>query len=116
MDDLKLVSERRSFLGGVAATARGGAGCVGARRGRTNAAAATGSSTDFSKWLDRIPGKYRQVADAPEPNGGMGLIYTFAFLVSAPWIWRAGIRRRRSSRASSQRDPDRIQRRGLGEV
>jgi hypothetical protein len=85
MDDLKLVSERRNFLGGVAVTAAVGLGALVPGAVATNAAAAaTGISTDFSKWLDSIPGKYRQVADAPEPNGGMGLIYTFAFLVSAP--------------------------------
>jgi len=85
MDDLKLVSERRNFLGGVAVTAAVGLGALVPGAVATNAAAAaTGTSTDFSKWLDSIPGKYRQVADAPEPNGGMGLIYTFAFLISAP--------------------------------
>ena len=63
MDDLKLVSERRSFLGGVAATAAAGLGVLVPGAVATNAAAATTSGTDFSKWLDRIPGKYRQVAD-----------------------------------------------------
>jgi hypothetical protein len=85
MDDLKLINDRRSFLGGVAATAAVGLGALVPGVVVSEAAAAAGgTSNDFTKWLDSIPGKYRQVVDAPEPNGGMGLIYTFGFLLSAP--------------------------------
>jgi hypothetical protein len=45
----------------------------------TAAAAAGGASTNFTRWLDTIPGKYRQVYDMPELNNGMGLAWSWAF-------------------------------------
>ncbi len=45
-------------------------------------AAAGASSTDFTRWLDSIPGKYRQVYDMPELNNGMGLAWSWVFLLT----------------------------------
>ena len=72
---------RRDFLA-MAATATAGLGVTLPLAG--TAAAATGPSTEFTRWLDSIPGKYKQVTDWPDLNHGMGLIYTFSFLITAP--------------------------------
>jgi intracellular sulfur oxidation DsrE/DsrF family protein len=41
-----------------------------------------GPATDFTKWLDSIGGKQRQLFDAPEPNGGFALIWSYVFLLT----------------------------------
>lgn len=77
MSDSKL--QRRDFLGGMAATAAAiGLGdlIAGAH------AADSGSSTQFQQWLDSIPGKHRQVYDAPSPNNGFALIWSHVFLMT----------------------------------
>jgi intracellular sulfur oxidation DsrE/DsrF family protein len=67
--------ERRGFLGSVAVSAAAaGLSAIGATASTAEAAAADG---DFTKWLASINGKYRQVYDMPEPNGGMGLIWSW---------------------------------------
>ncbi len=80
-DDKSTPKTRRDFLA-MAATATAGLGVTLPLAGA--AAAATGPSTDFTRWLDSIPGTYRQVTDWPDMNGGMGLIYTLSFLMTAP--------------------------------
>jgi len=72
---------RRDFLA-MAATATAGLGVTLPMAG--TAAAATGPSTEFTRWLDSVPGTYKQVTDWPDLNHGMGLIYTFSFLLTAP--------------------------------
>ena len=81
MQDKKTTRNRRDFLA-LAATATAGLGVTLPMAG--TAAAATGPSTEFTRWLDTIPGKYRQVADWPDLNNGMGLGYTLSFLMTAP--------------------------------
>ena len=80
MPDSTTSSPRRDFLGGLAATAAAiGLGDLipGAQ------AADTGAGTAFQSWLDSIPGKYRQVYDAPAPNNGFALIWSHVFLMTA---------------------------------
>jgi intracellular sulfur oxidation DsrE/DsrF family protein len=81
MQDTKVPGNRRDFLG-LAATATAAAAAAGLGSMvpvATAAAAAGGASTDFTRWLDSIPGKYRQVYDMPELNNGMGLAWSWAF-------------------------------------
>jgi len=83
MPDIRVATDRRGFLGGVAVL-----GAVAGLAERPGAAAAAGSAdaiaAGFAKWLDAIGGKHRQVFDAPEPNGGMALISSFVFLLTGP--------------------------------
>jgi hypothetical protein len=80
MQDQTILGNRRDFLGLAAATAAAGLGSIVPV---ATAAAATGApSTDFTRWLDTIPGTYRQVYDMPELNNGMGLAWSWAFRVT----------------------------------
>jgi hypothetical protein len=81
MQDNNPTTNRREFLA-LAATATAGLGATLGMAG--TAAAATGPSTEFTRWLDTIPGTYRQVTDWPDLNKGMGLGYTLSFLMTAP--------------------------------
>jgi hypothetical protein len=80
----KLPSEqRRDFLGSVAAAT---AAVLGAAVSAPMAQAAeptAGGGNEFQRWLDAIPGKYRQLYDAPEPNGGMALMWSHVFMMTA---------------------------------
>ena len=80
MQDAKL-SSRRNFLA-LAATATAGLGVMVPVAGA--AAPASGAATDFTRWLDTIPGKYRQLTDWPDLNNGMGLGYSLGFLMTGP--------------------------------
>jgi len=80
MQDDKPTTNRRDFLA-MAATATAGLGVMLPMAG--TATAATGSATDFTRWLDSIPGTYRQVTDWPDLNNGMGLGFTLSFLMTA---------------------------------
>ena len=44
--------------------------------------AEAGGGTAFQAWLETIPGKYRQVYDAPSVNGGFALIWSWVFLTT----------------------------------
>ena len=79
MDDATLQANRRDFLGLAATAAVAG---IGALVPATDALAANGTSTDFTRWLDSIPGTYKQLYDMPEVNGGMGLVWSFAFFMT----------------------------------
>lgn len=81
MEDLKSPEKRRDFLALAATTAAAG---IGAMLPVAGAAAATQASTEHTKWLDRITGKYRQVTDWPDLNNGMGLGYTLSYLITSP--------------------------------
>ena len=72
---------RRDFLA-LAATATAGLGAMLPVAG--SAAAATGPTTDFTRFLDSIPGTHKQVTDWPDLNNGMGLIYTLSYLMTGP--------------------------------
>lgn len=83
MTDAPIPDSRRDFLTLAAASAIG----LGAALPVANTAVAAPSTelaADIAKWFDALPGKYRQVTDWPSEHGGMGLIYTLAFLISAP--------------------------------
>ena len=80
MTDAKQRLDRREFMGLATAMAAVG---VGAALPVKTAAAARGPSTPFTRWLDSIPGTYRQVTDWPDLNNGMGLAYTLSFLITA---------------------------------
>jgi hypothetical protein len=86
MQDPKIPGNRRDFLGLAAtATATAAAAGLGSIVPVATAAAAAGSaSTEFTRWLDSIPGKHRQVTDWPDLNNGMGLAYSLAFLLTGP--------------------------------
>lgn len=81
MEDTKLQLDRRDFIGLAAAMAAIG---VGAALPVATAAAAQGPSTDFTRWLDSIPGKQRVLLDMREPNGGMALAWAWVWLFTAP--------------------------------
>lgn len=92
MSEPSFPENRREFLALAATSAAAGLGALlssGAARAETTAGPAPGSaeSASVAQWLDALPGKYRQVVDWPEENNGMGLAYTFAFLLSAPAGW-----------------------------
>ena len=74
-----ILGKRRDFLGLAAFAAAAG---VGAALPATQAEAAAEPSTDFTRWLDSIPGRHRQVYDMPEVNGGFGLAWSWVFLVT----------------------------------
>jgi intracellular sulfur oxidation DsrE/DsrF family protein len=73
------IPRRRGFLGALAAAAA----TVGLGNGTPTAQAAESrGGTEFQKWLDAIPGRYRQVYDAPSPNNGFGLIWSHVYLLT----------------------------------
>jgi hypothetical protein len=80
VNDKKQQLDRRDFMGLATAMAAVG---VGAALPASIAAAADGPSTAFTRWLNSIPGRYRQVTDWPNLNHGMGPVYTLSFLNSA---------------------------------
>ena len=84
MTDSKL-KQRRQFLNSAAATAAAiglSAKAALLQAADTPAAPASGTDTDFQKWLAGIHGKYRQVYDAPEPNSGFALLWSYVFLMT----------------------------------
>ena len=70
---------RRDFLGLAAFAAAAG---VGAALPAAQAQAATEPSTDFTRWLDSIPGRHRQLYDMADVNGGFGLAWSWVFLTT----------------------------------
>ena len=74
---------RRGFLQRLAAA--GTAALAAGGWPRALAAAPAGSAAPLSDdaWLNRIRGKYRQVFDCVEPNGGFGAAYALNFIDSA---------------------------------
>jgi intracellular sulfur oxidation DsrE/DsrF family protein len=78
MED-EILGKRRDFLGLAAVAAAAG---LGSALPTTQAIAATGPSTDFTRWLDSIPGKHRQVYDMPELNNGMALAWSWVYLLT----------------------------------
>jgi hypothetical protein len=79
--DAKQLLDRRDFMGLAAAVAAIG---VGAALPAATVSAATGPSTEFTRWLDSIPGKYRVLLDMREPNDGMAMAWAWVFLLTAP--------------------------------
>ncbi len=86
MLDLNLSTHRRGFLGRVA-TAAAAVGLGGLIPGSVEAqdysstVKPTGDAS-YAAWLNGIKGKYKQVYDAVEPNGGFSLIWAHVFLLT----------------------------------
>lgn len=78
MSNLIDSTPRRSFIATFAAAAA----AIGLGKQAAPAAAAEGGGTGFQAWLDTIPGKYRQVYDAPSPNNGFALTWSHVFLMT----------------------------------
>ena len=79
MSELNIPANRRDFLWLAATAAAAG---LGTMVPVTGVQAAAGASTDFTRWLDSIPGTQKQLYDMPELNAGMGLLWSFAFLLT----------------------------------
>ncbi len=79
----KLASEqRRGFLGSVAAATAAALGSAAVLPAAEAAEVAATGGTEFERWLDTIPGKHRQVYDAPQPHNGMPLMWSHVFLMT----------------------------------
>lgn len=81
MEHSALQLDRRDFMGLASAMA---AISVAAVLPASTATAAQSPSTDFTRWLDSIPGKHRVVLDMREPNDGMALAWAWVWLLTAP--------------------------------
>ncbi|HEY6809460.1 MAG TPA: hypothetical protein VI160_11820 [Gemmatimonadales bacterium] len=83
MFDVRFPTHRRGFLGRIAAgaAAAGLSGLVAP----LGLVAETRPADDpaFEAWLNKITGKHKQMFDAPEVNGGLGLIWARVFLNTA---------------------------------
>jgi hypothetical protein len=79
--DTKQSIDRRDFMGLAAAMAAIG---VGTALPVSTAAAASGTATDFTRWLNSISGKHRVVLDVREPNEGMAIAWAWVYLVTGP--------------------------------
>ena len=82
MFDSQQSSHRRGFLGRIGATAA--AMGLGALVPRSLAAEpeprSTGADPAYEGWLNKITGKHKIVFDAPEPNGGMPVVWPRVWL------------------------------------
>ncbi|HTR21765.1 MAG TPA: hypothetical protein VMH88_12995 [Gemmatimonadales bacterium] len=80
------ITHRRGFLGSLAgsAAAVGLGGLVPQALMAAPEAGASAPEGDaaFNAWLDGIKGKYRQLYDATETNGGLPLIWPLVFLMT----------------------------------
>jgi len=74
--------DRRDFMSLAAVAAALGVGA--ALPAATVSAATDGPATDFTRWLDSIPGKQRALLDMREPNGGLAMAWAWVFLFTAP--------------------------------
>lgn len=82
MEQDKPTLDRRDFLSFTAMSAMFGMGT--AALPAATAIAADGPATDFTRWLDSIPGKHRALFDAREPNSGFPMVWTWVYLFTAP--------------------------------
>jgi len=85
MVDTELEEYRRKFIAAFGLGVGGLAldGFIGSAAAAETPASGP-SGNDFQAWLKSIPGKYRQVYDMTEPNGGFGLIWSFVYLLTGP--------------------------------
>src|SRR5258708_34197855 len=81
MEAAKVELDRRDFMALAAGMAAIG---VGAALRVTAATAAQGTATDFTRWLDSIPGNQKVLFDMREPNGGMAFAWAWVWLFTAP--------------------------------
>src|ERR1044071_5176420 len=80
MEDVEHPHKRREFLTFATVLAAASVATVPA----TNTYAATAPATDFTRWLDSIPGKHRILLDMREPNGGLAVAWAWVWLLTAP--------------------------------
>ena len=82
MFDPKSSTHRRGFLGRVTATAAalGLGGLVPKSLAAEPRAESTGADAAYEAWLGKITGKHKIVFDAPEPNGGMPVVWPRVWL------------------------------------
>jgi hypothetical protein len=80
-NEAKQLLDRRDFMGLAAAIAAIG---VSTALPVSTAAAAPGTATDFTRWLDGISGKHRVVLDVREPNDGMAVAWAWVYLFTGP--------------------------------
>ncbi len=81
MFELNRPAHRRGFLGSIAASAAAvGLGQFLPRDVAAETVPFTGADPSYLAWLDRITGKHKMVFDAPEPNGGMPVVWPRVWL------------------------------------
>ena len=82
MFDLKHSTHRRGFLGRISATAAalGLGGLVPRSLAAEPAPRPSGADPAYEAWLNKITGKHKMVFDAPEPNGGMPVVWPRVWL------------------------------------
>jgi intracellular sulfur oxidation DsrE/DsrF family protein len=79
-----VTTPRRGFLGTLAAAAAAGFASLTPLRLEAKPRTGTSAGLDpsFEAWLNRITGKHKMVFDAPEPNGGMPVVWPRVWLNS----------------------------------
>ncbi|MGD8322666.1 MAG: twin-arginine translocation signal domain-containing protein [Gemmatimonadota bacterium] len=85
MFDLKLPTHRRGFLGNIAAGAAAlGLGSLVPRGlvAQPRPAAPGPQDAQLDAWLNKISGTHKQVYDIPEPNDGMGFVFSRVFYMT----------------------------------
>ena len=79
LKEAKQLFDRRDFMGLAAAVA-----AIGVGTAMPVATASAAASTDFTRWLNGISGKHKVVLDVREPGDGMGVVWTWVYLFTAP--------------------------------
>ncbi|MFN2572204.1 MAG: twin-arginine translocation signal domain-containing protein [Gemmatimonadales bacterium] len=79
-----VTTHRRGFLGTLAAAAAAGFSTLTPLRleATPRPASRKGLDASFETWLGKITGKHKMLFDAPEPNGGMAVVW--------PRVWLNG--------------------------
>lgn len=82
MFDSNHSTHRRGFLGRISATAAalGLGGLVPRSLAAEPRPRSNGADPGYEAWLNRITGKHKMVFDAPEPNGGMPVVWPRVWL------------------------------------
>ena len=82
MFDSQLSTHRRGFLGRISATAAalGLGGLIPRSLSAEPAPRSSGADPAYEAWLNKITGKHKMVFDAPEPNGGMPVVWPRVWL------------------------------------
>ncbi len=82
MFDSEGSTHRRGFLGRLSASAAalGLGGLVPRSLSAEPAPSSSGADPAYEAWLGKITGKHKMVFDAPEPNGGMPIIWPRVWL------------------------------------
>ena len=75
-------THRRGFLGKISATAAalGLGGLVPRSLAAEPATRSSAADPAYEAWLSKVTGKHKMVFDAPEPNGGMPVVWPRVWL------------------------------------